>query len=113
MCSYRHRLWQCFHASCQFFCRNVPGRRAHRHLCCNGLLVQLNWKREINRISGLLQKALRLVIHALNLALFDAQDAKWLAQFIEVSGLRSQDNDLSAWRQNALKLRGVARGEDN
>ena len=91
----------------------MPGRRAHRHLCCNGLLVQLNWKREINRISGLLQKALRLVIHALNLALFDAQDAKWLAQFIEVSGLRSQDNDLSAWRQNALKFRGVARGEDN
>src|SRR5699024_9290879 len=86
---------------------------AHRYLCCGGFLVPLYWKRKINWISGLLQKDLRWVIHAHNLALCDAQDAKWLAQFIDVSGLRSQFNELYAWRQNALIFSWVARGEDN
>lgn len=113
MRSDRHRLWQRGHALGEFFGRNVASGRAHRNLSCDGILIQLDSIREVYWVGGLLKVADSLIVHALNFAFFHAEDAQRIAQFIEVTGLWSQHNDLSAWCQNTLELSRVSRSEDN
>ena len=87
--------------------------RAHAHLGGDGGLIKLDGERDIHRVGRLLEEALGLLIHALDLAFFHAKDAERLAQLIQVSGAGGQDDDLAARGENALELGGITRGEDD
>ena len=108
----RERRGQRGHALGEFAGADVARGRAHAHLSGDGGLIKLDGERDIDRIGRLLEEALGLLIHALDLAFFHAEDAERLAQIIQVSSARRQDDDLAARGERALEFGWIARGED-
>ena len=109
----RERRGQRGHALGEFAGADVARGRAHAHLSGDGGLIKLDGERDIDRVGRLLEEALGLLIHALDLAFFHAEDAERLAQLIQVSSAGSQDDDLAAWGEHALEFGRIARSKDD
>ena len=101
------------HALGEFSGANVTRGRAHPNLRGNGGLIELNGERNIDWIGRLLEVSLGLLVHALHLAVFHAEDAQRLPQLVQVAGIRGQDDDLAAWGEHALEFGRIAWGEDD